>query len=84
MTALAVLLAILALLWALDRALIWCELRGWIYYRLTPRPVRSSVGNALLSLEALLQPSRRHVIEMKEEQELERRQDGEGDAGPGE
>ena len=53
--------AILACL-ALDRLLRTAERRGWIYYRTDP-PRRSAVGQALQSIEAILSPDRRHIVE---------------------
>jgi DNA transformation protein len=77
MTCLTMGIAGLAALFALDRFLIWCELRGWIAYRLTPRP-RHAIGNALLAVEEFYRPSRRHVIELQQEAEVWREEDDEG------
>ena len=48
------------------------ESHGWIYYRRV-KPKGSTIGNALLELESIIQPSRQHVIEarMKEHTEEE-------------
>ena len=71
------LLALLAVaIWIIDRILLWCELRGWMTYRRTPR-VRHAWGNAALGLDALLQPGRRHVIELKQDGEVYREEDDE-------
>ena len=67
----------------LDRLLVWCELQGWITYRLTPRPTRSfrgAAGHALLNLDAFFQPQTRHAVEMRIEDEV-RRTDDEAGAG---
>jgi DNA transformation protein len=77
MTCLTVGIAGLVALFALDRLLIWCELRGWIAYRLTPRP-RHAIGNALLAVEEFYRPTRRHVIELQHEGEVWREEDDEG------
>ena len=76
------LLAALAILiWVVDRILMWAEMRGWITYRRMPR-VRHGYGNAVLGIDALLQPERRHVIELKQEAEVHREEDDEsGGAG---
>jgi hypothetical protein len=71
--------ALLLLLVAIDRVLLWCEMRGWIVWRRTPR-IRHSAGIALLNIDALLQPSRRHVIELRQDAEVCREEDDE--AGP--
>ena len=74
-------LALLAILiWIVDRVLLWCELRGWISYRRMPR-ARHAWGNAVLGLDALLQPERRHVIELKQDLEIHREEDDEAGDG---
>ena len=65
----------------LDRLLCWCELRGWIYYRLTPRQ-RRAFGAAAFQIESLLQPQKRHVYEMKQAAEVYREADDEGGDPP--
>ena len=71
------LLALLAIaIWIVDRILLWCELHGWITYRRTPR-VRHAWGGAVLELDALLQPARRHAIELKQDGEVYREEDDE-------
>jgi hypothetical protein len=57
-------LCVVAGLVALDRFLLWCEVRGWIYYRRTKR--RPGLGTSpLLDLLAVYHPSQRHVIEQR-------------------
>jgi len=65
-------------LFVVDRMLIWCELRGWISYRLTPRPMHTAIGNTLLAIEEMYRPSRRHVIEMRVEEAVQREEDDDG------
>ena len=76
------LIGVLAALWTLDRFLIWCELRGWIYYRLSPRPRTSALANMLLGVEEMYRPSRRHVIELRMEEAVQHEEDDNG-AGDG-
>jgi DNA transformation protein and related proteins len=84
MTCAIVIVALSLVAVGLDRFLVWCELRGWIYYRLSPRPVRSAIGSTLLGIEALYRPSRRHVIELQQESAVHREDDDEGGrGGPG-
>lgn len=66
---------------ALDRFLCWCELRGWIYYRLSPRQ-RRSLGAAAFQVEALLQPEKRHVYELRQDAHTYREEDDEGGGAP--
>lgn len=66
---------------ALDRLLCWMELRGWIYYRLTPRQ-RRSLGAAAFQVETLLQPEKKHVYELKQDAEIYRAEDEGAGAQP--
>jgi hypothetical protein len=69
----------------IDRLLLWCELQGWVTYRLTPRPrhgFRGPAGHALLNLDVFFQPQTRHVIEMRVDEEV-RRSDDEAGSGKG-
>ena len=68
-------------LYVLDRFLCWCELRGWIYYRLTPRQ-RRAFGASAFQVESLLQPEKRHVYEMKQAAEIYREGDEDGGDPP--
>jgi hypothetical protein len=82
MSTIPIAIAVLFALVALDRVLLWCETRGWIYYRRSPRR-RHGAGTALLNIEAFFQPSRRHVIELRQDVELLREEDDEsGGARP--
>jgi hypothetical protein len=78
MNTLSLAIAVLFALAAIDRVLLWCQ-HGWIYYR---HSRRHSAGTALLNIEAFFQPSRRHVIELRQDAELVREEDDtSGDAG---
>ena len=67
--------AILPLGYLFDRLLLWMEDRGWIFYRMS-RPDSKNVGPAVLEIEALFQPSKRHVLEQKIEQRAQEDDDG--------
>jgi hypothetical protein len=73
--------AVVAGLWLIDRLLLWCELRGWICYRLSPRQMRS-LGRAGFSVEALLQPEKKHVYEMSRAADQYREEDDDGGRPP--
>jgi hypothetical protein len=49
-------------LFVLDRLLLAAERRRWIFYR-TTAPQRSTAGNALLSLQAIFEPDKQHVVD---------------------
>ena len=68
--------------WALDRALVACELRGWIVYRLTPRPrheMRRAAGSMLIGVDGLFRPAARHVAAVTREAAVHREADDDGD-----
>ena len=61
-----------------DRFLLWCEARGWIYWRRTKR--RPGLGTSpLIDLLSVYHPAQRHVIEHR--LEAEDQQDGESKDG---
>lgn len=55
-----------ALLFGLDRLLLWMEGRGWIYYR-RRKASPSSLGNAFLEIQSMVEPSRQLAIEARED-----------------
>jgi hypothetical protein len=59
--AIAVLAGIAGGAYALDRLGLWLEARGWLYYRTKRGSV--PLGRAVLETQALLDPSKRHVLE---------------------
>ena len=69
------LVGVIPILWVLDRVGLWMEARGWIYYRRV-KPKGSSLGNAFLELESIVQPSRQHVIEVKSAEHAEEADSG--------
>jgi hypothetical protein len=62
----------------LDRALLWVESRGWIYYRRT-KPGRGAATYHLLEWNAVLDPTMRQV---QEERVREKREEEESGAPP--
>jgi hypothetical protein len=54
----------------LDRLLLFAEQRGWIYWR-RRKPSASAAGNALLSVQAIFEPDRAHVVEEQARQEAD-------------
>jgi hypothetical protein len=61
----------------LDRLLLWAEDRDWIRYRKRP-PGASSVGAALLQMQALFEHDKQHVVD--EQRAI--REDGDEEGGP--
>ena len=65
-------------LFVLDRALLWLESRGWIYYRRT-KPGRGAATYHLLEWNSVLDPTMRQV---QEERIREKREEEESGAPP--
>ncbi len=72
-------------LFALHLLALWMERRGWIYY-VKKQPSASAVGSAVLEIQSLLQPEKKHVVQMRRERRVKRDAEGEpkhpGDSGP--
>lgn len=66
----------------LDRLLLIAERRGWIRYRQSRAAFRVSAGNALSEIDGFYNPTRRHAIELTQEEILRREEEDEGDAPP--
>jgi hypothetical protein len=54
---------------------LWAERRGWIYYKHT-KPSRSALGNAFLEVQSILEPNKKHIIEVKKEDKKQNEQVG--------
>ncbi len=48
-------------LYSLDRFLLYCESRGWIYWR-KKKSSPGTVGSAFLEVHSLLEPSKKHML----------------------
>ena len=73
----AMTVALVALaIWTLHRLALWAEGRGWVFYRHGPER-RASIGNALLEVQSLVEPSVRHVIDVRRADVVEEDEDGE-------
>jgi hypothetical protein len=62
--------AIVVGLWLLDRLLLAAEARGWIYWR-KKKPSPGTVGSALLELQSMVEPSKKHVQEVQQMEHTE-------------
>jgi len=67
---------LLAALYLLHRLARWMEERGWIYYT-RKKPDPASIGTAFLELHQIVQPEKKHILNVKRESRLE--QKGEAD-----
>ena len=68
-----------AALFLLDRLGLYLESRGWIYYR-KKKASPTTLGNAFLELQSILEPGKRNVVEVRTEEVVE--DDDEGDPPP--
>jgi hypothetical protein len=68
-------LAALAGVYGLHRLALWAEARGFVYYR-RRRGGSGALGNALLEVQAIFEPARRHVIEERRQQRREAAETG--------
>ena len=59
-----------AALFALHRLALWMERRGWLYY-IHNRPSASSLGNAFLEVQSLVEPGKRPAVEASREERSE-------------
>lgn len=69
-------LALALVFFLLDRFLLWCESRGWIYWR-RRRPSPGTAGSAFLELQAMLEPGKAYVGDQMEQ--VREEHDDEGD-----
>ena len=72
-------IAIGVALYALRRLGLWMEERGWIYDK-KKHGSSGTLSSAVLEVQTLLEPSKRHVLELKRRDESE--QDESGDPPP--
>ena len=55
---------------ACHKVLLWMEERGWIYYH-KKKPKPGTVANAWLELQSFIEPSRKHVVQVVQEEREE-------------
>jgi hypothetical protein len=75
-SALLILLAAAVALYGLHRLALWAEDRGWIYY-LRRKPSGSSLGNAFLEVQSLIEPEKKQLVEAHKAESVE--EDDQGD-----
>ena len=74
-------LAGLAILWVLHSVAQWAEDRGWIYYR-KKRGSSGTLSAAALEVQALFEPSQRHLLEQKKRDRVEEGEEGDDPHDP--
>jgi hypothetical protein len=73
----------------LDRLCLYLERHGWLYYRRT-KPTGGAVSSMFLEMQSFIDPSTKHVIEHRKEEETEAKSEvgeliqpqGQDDAAP--
>ncbi|MDR3719439.1 MAG: hypothetical protein P4K98_11595 [Bryobacteraceae bacterium] len=70
-------IALAAGLYGLHRLALWMESRGWIYYK-KKHASAGTLSAAFLEIQAIAQPEKKYVLEMRRDQRAER--DDEGDS----
>ena len=70
-----IVVAVVLALFLLDRFLLWCESRGWIYWR-RRRGSPGTAASAFLEMQAMLEPGKEHVV--KETKRVHEERDDEG------
>ena len=77
-------LALLGGLYCIHRVALWAERRGWIYYW-HKRGGGGATGNALLQVQAIIEPSKRYVLEERVKDDSDAQESGDAPgAGRGE
>jgi hypothetical protein len=69
-----------AVVYGLHRSAVWAERKGWIYYR-KGRGSSGTLGSALLEVQSLLEPSKRHVVEERRRNAAEDEESGDPPLG---
>jgi hypothetical protein len=70
------------ILYALNRLTRWLYRRGWIRWRMR-RGTSSALGNAMLGVQTIFEPSKREVLELRVEEADEEAASGDPpDPGP--
>jgi len=72
---LAGLILIAGLIFMLDRLLLYMERRGWIYYR-KKKPSSSALSSACLEIQQMLEPSKKHVVQIKKDEKRTQHEGG--------
>jgi hypothetical protein len=72
--------ALVAVAYGLHRLALWAEARGFLYYR-RRRGSSGTLGNALLEVQAIFEPARRHVVEERVQQRREGAETGDPPRG---
>ncbi len=62
---------------AIKKLVLWLDRRGWINYSGDPRlPSYGTAGNAFLALQAIMEPQKKYVLEIKQEEKAEQEDEG--------
>lgn len=65
-----------AALWMFDRLFLFCEARGWIYWR-KKKASPGTLGSALLELHSIIEPDKKRMAEQLQQRQFEFDENGE-------
>ena len=87
-TAIAVVVISAVGLRGVNRLLVWMDEKDWILIpnREAVKHAERSLARGFLDVQAIIEPSKRHVIQQEEDEEVKEAEDGQGDGddpGPG-
>jgi len=68
-------LGVVVAVYLLHRLALWMEGRGWMYYK-HKQAARSTLGNAFLEVQSLVDPGKRPVLEAKRVEQGEEDESG--------
>ena len=71
-----IIIGICIALFALHKLLLWMEARGWIYYH-KKKASPGIAASAWLELQSMIEPTKKHVLEIKREEHDEDDEDAE-------
>ena len=69
------LISVAIALYGLHWLLLWVEEKGWIFYA-KKKASPSSIGTAFLEIQQMVQPEKRHVLEVRQQRQAEQDEQG--------
>ncbi len=60
---------------------LWMERKGWIYYKHN-KPSRSRLGTAFLEVQSILEPNKKHIIQIKKDEKRATEESGDKPGEP--
>ena len=67
---------ITAIIIALDQLMLWMERKGLIYWRRSKRVGGSSISNAFLEVQSMIEPDKKNIVEIIREEKKDQTNSG--------